>query len=144
MKRFTKRIGEHVYYTMGKYEETLPAECESQDVRLILKHLADYEDLNLTPEEIRSILHDGGIKIAMRNRELRELAELPWKKAPKNLPDKAGNYICTVKWEDGSVSVKQVWFHNGIRTDILWELDGMEAPVTHWMEFPEPPKEAKA
>jgi len=43
--RLTKRIDDHVYYTMGAYSETLPAECTSQDVRHILKRLADYEDV---------------------------------------------------------------------------------------------------
>jgi hypothetical protein len=52
MDRLTKRIGEHVYYTKGKYEETIPAECESWDVRTILQRLAEYEDTGLTPEEI--------------------------------------------------------------------------------------------
>lgn len=51
MKRLTKRIGEHVYYTKGKYDETIPAECEPHDVRKILQALADYEDTNHTPEE---------------------------------------------------------------------------------------------
>lgn len=51
MKRLTKRIGEHVYYTKGKYDETIPAECEPHDVRKILQALADYEDTRHTPEE---------------------------------------------------------------------------------------------
>lgn len=45
MDRLTKRIGEHVYYAKGKYSETLPAECESWDVRKILNQLAAYEDM---------------------------------------------------------------------------------------------------
>ncbi len=51
IKRLTKRIGEHVYYTKGKYDETIPAECEPHDVRKILQALADYEDTRHTPEE---------------------------------------------------------------------------------------------
>ena len=42
--RLTKRILEHVYYTKGKYKETLPSECETSDVRAILRHLAEIED----------------------------------------------------------------------------------------------------
>src|SRR5690554_5634805 len=53
--RLTKRLFEHVYYTMGAYSETIPAECTPQDVRAILKHLADYEDIG-TLEEIMILL----------------------------------------------------------------------------------------
>jgi len=35
-----------------------------------LNRLAQYEDLKLMPEEIKSLLHDGGISIAMRNHNL--------------------------------------------------------------------------
>ena len=42
--RLTKRIGEYVYYTQGKYEETLPAEMEPSDIRRCLKRLCDYEE----------------------------------------------------------------------------------------------------
>lgn len=52
MERLTKRIGEHVYYTKGIYEDTIPSECESWDVRNILNRLAEYEDTGLSPEEI--------------------------------------------------------------------------------------------
>jgi len=38
----------------------------------VIDRLAAYEDTNLTPEEIKSLLRDGGIGIAIRNRELRE------------------------------------------------------------------------
>lgn len=53
MERFTMRITDNVYYTKGKYEQTIPAECESWDVREILKRLADYEDTGLEPGEIK-------------------------------------------------------------------------------------------
>lgn len=52
MKRLTKRIDGNVYYTEGKYKETIPAECESWNLREILKKLADYKDTGLEPEEI--------------------------------------------------------------------------------------------
>lgn len=45
MERLTKRIEDHVYYTKGKYEETLSVEMETKDVRKVLKKLAYYEDL---------------------------------------------------------------------------------------------------
>ena len=44
MERLTKRIASHVYYTQGKYEETIPAEMETNDIRNVLKKLAEYED----------------------------------------------------------------------------------------------------
>lgn len=44
MERLTKRINDNVYYTLGKYPETIPAECETSDVRTILRALAKYED----------------------------------------------------------------------------------------------------
>ena len=53
--RLTKRIFEHVYYTMGAYSETIPAECTPQDVREILKRLAVYEDIG-SIEEINLLL----------------------------------------------------------------------------------------
>lgn len=56
MERLTKRIGENVYFTQGKYESTLPAECETQDVRNILHRLAAYEDTGLEPQLVRLLV----------------------------------------------------------------------------------------
>ena len=53
MERLTKRIRENVYYTKGKYEETLAAECTGSDVRTILNRLADYEDTGFDLQEIQ-------------------------------------------------------------------------------------------
>ena len=55
MERLTKRIGENVYFTQGKYESTLPAECETQDVRNILHRLAAYEDTGLEPQSVQML-----------------------------------------------------------------------------------------
>ena len=52
MERLTKRIDQHVYYTRGKYTETLPAEMDTADTRKALERLAAYEDAGLEPEEI--------------------------------------------------------------------------------------------
>jgi len=52
MERFTVRFNDKVFYTKGRYPETIPAECESWDVRNILNKLAEYEDTGLTPDEI--------------------------------------------------------------------------------------------
>lgn len=54
MDRLTKRMAGHVYYTDGKYEETVPAECETGDVRAILQRLADFEDIG-TVEELAAL-----------------------------------------------------------------------------------------
>ena len=47
MERLTKRLGSNgtVVFTQGKYEETIPAEMTNDDIRAVLKKLADYEDL---------------------------------------------------------------------------------------------------
>ena len=55
MERLTKRIDRSVYYTKGKYEETLPSECEIRDVRNILYRLAAYEDTGLEPKEVEGV-----------------------------------------------------------------------------------------
>lgn len=55
MERLTKKIHGHVYYTKGKFAETIPAECEIKDVRTILRKLAAYEDTGLEPEQIKSL-----------------------------------------------------------------------------------------
>lgn len=77
MERFTMRITDNVYYTKGKYEQTIPAECESWDVREILKRLADYEDTGIGPEEIKraAILAKAYIVEALKENE-RAIARL--------------------------------------------------------------------
>ena len=50
MERLTERIkrlqkDELIVYTNGKYEDTIPAEMTNDDIRAVLKKLADYEDL---------------------------------------------------------------------------------------------------
>ena len=56
MNRLTKRIGDHVFYTQGKYESTAPAEMEPEDVRQCLNRLAAYEDTRREPEDILTVL----------------------------------------------------------------------------------------
>lgn len=58
MERLTKRIGGNVYYTKGKYDETIPAECKPHDVRKILQALAAYENTNHTPEECATAFNE--------------------------------------------------------------------------------------
>lgn len=73
MERLTKRIGAFVYYKKGKYEETLPAECETQDVRDILSCLAAYEDTGLEPQEIERIVDAYGRGLSLRTESAQRL-----------------------------------------------------------------------
>lgn len=43
MERLTKRLGSKgtVVFTQGKYEETIPAEMTNDDIRAVLKKLAE-------------------------------------------------------------------------------------------------------
>lgn len=53
MNRLTNRIDDNVYYTKGKYNPTtLCVEMESWEVRECIKKLAEYEDTELSPQEI--------------------------------------------------------------------------------------------
>ena len=50
MERLTERIkilqkDDLIVYTNGKYKDTIPAEMTNDDIRAVLKKLADYEDL---------------------------------------------------------------------------------------------------
>lgn len=65
-----------------------------------------------------------------------------WIPASERLPDRAGHYICTVKWEDNSIGTHDVWWHNGISTIHKWTLDGIDVVVIAWQPLPEPYKEA--
>ena len=51
--------------------ESLPYE-QNLRTTLALNRLADYEDLELLPKEIKSLLGDFGISMAMENRRLKE------------------------------------------------------------------------
>lgn len=47
MERLTKKLGNKgtVVFTQGKYEETILAEMTVNETRIVLRKLADYEDL---------------------------------------------------------------------------------------------------
>ena len=54
MERLTTRVEDKVYYSKGEYPPTtLCAEMETWEVRECMKKLAEYEDLGLSPEEIK-------------------------------------------------------------------------------------------
>lgn len=56
MDRLTTRIEDKVYYSKGKYEPTtLIAEMVVSEIRECMNKLAEYEDINLTPEQIKEL-----------------------------------------------------------------------------------------
>lgn len=59
LERLTKVINAYgktvVIYTRGKYEDTTAGEMEYKDIRNVMKHLFDYEETDLTPEQIREL-----------------------------------------------------------------------------------------
>lgn len=56
MERLTTRVEDKVYYSKGEYPPTtLCAEMETWEVRECMKKLAEYEDLGLSPEEIKEL-----------------------------------------------------------------------------------------
>lgn len=59
MERLTKVLNKTVVYTKGKYEDTVPAEMTTEDVRTVLKKLAEYEDIG-TPTELKQLKENGG------------------------------------------------------------------------------------
>lgn len=75
MKRLTKRIKQYVYYTQGKYEDTLPVEMETNDIRSVLKKLAEYEDLEEQLEKVYGEC-DGLLETAINSLVRHEGAEI--------------------------------------------------------------------
>ena len=59
MERLTKVLTKTVVYTKGKYEDTTSAEMTTEDVRTVLKKLAEYEDIG-TPTELKQLKENGG------------------------------------------------------------------------------------
>lgn len=68
MERLTERIkrlqkDDLIVYTNGKYEDTIPAEMTNDDIRAVLKKLADYEDLEeqgllvRLPDDLNRVLY---------------------------------------------------------------------------------------
>ena len=83
MERLTKRIDGHVFYTKGRYESTVPAEMESEDVRRCLNRLAAYEDTGLEPGEVITGLELA--KVACTLQEMKNMsAELNRVKAERD------------------------------------------------------------
>lgn len=80
MERLTKEIvtkqGKVVVYTKGKYKDTTAAEMECCDIRNVLRKLSGYENTGLTPPQIM------------------ELAERDTAKAPIDIEDDYGFFVC--------------------------------------------------
>ncbi len=80
MERLTEVLTKTVVYTKGKYEDTTPAEMTTNDVRTVLKKLAEYEDIG-TPAELKQLKENGGFtglelaEIAIALKELRTYRE---------------------------------------------------------------------
>lgn len=80
MERLTKVLTKTVVYTKGKYEDTVPAEMTTEDMRTVLKKLAEYEDIG-TPTELKQLKENGGFtglelaKIATALKELQAYRE---------------------------------------------------------------------
>lgn len=80
MERLTKALTKTVVYTKGKYEDTVPAEMTTEDMRTVLKKLAEYEDIG-TPTELKQLKENGGFtglelaKIATALKELQAYRE---------------------------------------------------------------------
>lgn len=72
MERITKRIGGSIDFVDGKGYAKL---SHKESTRLLFEKLAEYEDIGLTPEEIKSFLRYFGITVTMINRELKEQHE---------------------------------------------------------------------
>lgn len=80
MERLTRTINVRgnsiVVYTKGKYEDTTAAEMRNEDIREVMKKLAEYERTKLTPEQIR------------------ELKERDTAKPPIDIEDNYGFFVC--------------------------------------------------
>lgn len=59
MERLTRVIkgygNDVIVYTQGKHTDTTAGEMEYKDVRNVMKHLCDYENTGLTPQEIMEL-----------------------------------------------------------------------------------------
>jgi len=83
-----------------------------------------------------------GCKVKVGDCEIRDkVYKQRWIPVCERLPEEAGTYLGTVKFIDSSIGVYPVWYHNGIRTDILWEMDNQSVNVVAWRPLPEPWKE---
>ena len=106
MDKLIKRKDEFVYLAIAEKLPKAKQEIESskevlEGLYATWQKLADYEDIGLTPEEIKSFLSDFGITVTMRNRklieELQEYRSLEAEERLIKLPCKVGNIVYFIK-----------------------------------------------
>lgn len=81
------------------------------------------------------------LKALVIEKEVAELRKSAWIPVKERLPRLCGEYLVTVLFEDKSTMSCFAWYHAGVRTDILWELDdgqNADKEVIAWMPLPEP------
>ncbi len=150
MDRLTKRIKDSVYYTKGEYQETLPAECNSSDVRAILNCLAAYEDTGLTPDEITESRKamSAALALACEVQAFRNAEQSGgWISVEEALPEEGVpvqiTYLGFLDKKPYSDGVAQ-WSigTNGRNGGWEWTFDdsGIDVEITHWQPLPKPPK----
>lgn len=146
MERLTKTIitpqREVIVYTKGKYEDTIGAEMEYQDIRKVLKRLARYEDAGLTPEQVHEM------KEALSRENTQEFTRQSrdndgWISVEERLPEEKKSVL--VQWEkyDRHLNVTLTYL------DVMWLDDAEEkvfetingvpnGKVIAWRPLPEP------
>ena len=121
MERITRKIGESIDFVDGKGYAKLSHE---ESTRLIFERLTEYEDIGLSPEEIKKIIYGGVPEWIPKYMEYRELEyqerliRLPCKvKEIINLfsslkyPDKLFIYDDKELVWQGYISEKQIYKH---------------------------------
>lgn len=162
MDRVTRRIGESIEFVDGKGYAKLSHE---ESARLLFEKLAEYEDIELTPDEIKLFLSDFGFKVIKRNQELKkELQEnkeiiskmarrikafeentfnMNWIPVSERLPEGTERVIVTLENE----MVLEVFFisgefkfHEGLPSGGMKKVCP-DNPVVAWQPLPKPYEE---
>lgn len=106
MKRLTELVGDSWIARQERINGKYPTD------RDVYNKLAEYEDIGLTPEEIKYFLKDFGITITMRNRELiKELQEYRSLKADGKLvklPCKVGDVVYEANINRNIISIYRI------------------------------------
>lgn len=98
MERLTKRIESFVYYTQGKYTDTIPAEMTKADIRNVLSKLAEYEDAEEQGLLIRLPCKVGDVVYT-------NMRASGWYKREKNKPYKANVAFIGINGKDNFMNV---------------------------------------
>ena len=98
VKRLTKTLHRTIAYTKGEDKNMTPIEMTPNDILVVLKKLAKYEDIG-TPDELKKLKEDmtfTGLelaKIAAESKELQDYKNLEGYGLLLKLPCKKGDYI---------------------------------------------------